>query len=184
MSENENPQVDDASEVEPVEPDSPETSDVEEFDALRAKAKISKVNAEAARLRQRLKELEPLAQKARELEDASKSESERLASDRDNYKTRAERAEVQLRKLTTAWEAAPEGATPAQINAVAKRLAGETDEELLADAEELYQLLGATQKRVSVPSRPAEQLRAGSNPEVPLEETNPRKLADLIRRGR
>ncbi|MET9950160.1 hypothetical protein ABZ135_01245 [Streptomyces sp. NPDC006339] len=56
-----------------------EGSDEELFDADRAKRAISKKNAENKSLRDRLKELEPLARKAKELEDAQKSEQERLA---------------------------------------------------------------------------------------------------------
>jgi hypothetical protein len=52
----------------------------EPFNEVRAKAKIHKANTEAANLRRRLKELEPLAAKAKELEDAQKTEAERLQS--------------------------------------------------------------------------------------------------------
>jgi hypothetical protein len=48
------------------------------FDRKQAEAKIRKANSEAANLRKRLKELEPLARKAKEFEDAQKSETERL----------------------------------------------------------------------------------------------------------
>jgi hypothetical protein len=48
------------------------------FDRKLAEAKIRKANSEAANLRKRLKELEPLARKAKEFEDAKKSEAERL----------------------------------------------------------------------------------------------------------
>ncbi|MFE0353588.1 hypothetical protein ACFW2I_08850 [Streptomyces nigra] len=53
-------------------------SEEEPFDRARADEKIRKANSEAKNLRERVKELEPLAQKARELEDAQKSEQERL----------------------------------------------------------------------------------------------------------
>ncbi|MGW7617422.1 hypothetical protein ACWGLG_16450 [Streptomyces antimycoticus] len=48
------------------------------FDRKQAEAKIRKANNEAANLRKRLKELEPLARKAKEFEDAQKTETERL----------------------------------------------------------------------------------------------------------
>jgi hypothetical protein len=48
------------------------------FDAKRAEAKIRKANSEAANLRKRLKELEPLAQEAQKVRDANKTETERL----------------------------------------------------------------------------------------------------------
>lgn len=50
----------------------------EPFDAARAQAKIRKANQEAANLRKRLKDLEPLAAKAKEIEDAQKTEVQRL----------------------------------------------------------------------------------------------------------
>ncbi|MGW7688820.1 hypothetical protein ACWGMA_07990 [Streptomyces asiaticus] len=55
-------------------------TEVEEkpFDRRQAEAKIRKANQEAKNLRQRLKELEPLARKAKEFEDAQKTETERL----------------------------------------------------------------------------------------------------------
>lgn len=48
------------------------------FDAKRAEAKIRKANNEAANLRKRLKELEPLANEAQQLRDANKTETEKL----------------------------------------------------------------------------------------------------------
>lgn len=48
------------------------------FDAKRAQEKIRKANQEAAGLRKRLKELEPLAKRAQEAEDAQKTEVQRL----------------------------------------------------------------------------------------------------------
>lgn len=55
-----------------------EVAEEEPFDRARAEAKIKKANSEAKALRDRLKALEPLAQKAKELEDAQKSDQERL----------------------------------------------------------------------------------------------------------
>ncbi|MFE6355866.1 hypothetical protein ACFVOO_23795 [Streptomyces rochei] len=95
----ENEQVEQV-ETEPQEPESaPEAEGVEEepFDRARAEAKIRKANSEAKSLRERLKELEPLAQKAKELEDAQKSEQERLA---EQLKAAEERiASVQQRAV-------------------------------------------------------------------------------------
>lgn len=183
MSDPSTPDVDEPEVDSPEEP-KPEADKAEDaFDADRAKAKIAKANQEAANLRKRLKELEPLALKAKELEDANKSETEKLSEDRDTHKGRADKAEASLRKLTAAFDAAPEGATPAQIRQVAKRLTGDTDEELQADAEELFELVGARGKP-KVPVKPTEALRGGGDPDEAPEETDPRKLAELIsRRG-
>lgn len=177
MSDPITPDVDD---VDDSPEETPEVDKAEDtFDADRAKAKITKANQEAANLRKRLKELEPLALKAKELEDANKSETEKLSEDRDGHKGRADKAEASLRKLTAAFDAAPDGASPAQIRQVAKRLTGDTDDELQADAEELFELVGAKGKP-KVPVKPTEALKGGGDPDESPEETDPRKLAALI----
>lgn len=56
----------------------PEGKQADAFDAKRAQEKIRKANQEAAGLRKRLKELEPLAKRAQEAEDAQKTEVQRL----------------------------------------------------------------------------------------------------------
>ena len=75
-------------------------SDEEPFDAARAQAKIRKVNQEAASLRKRLKELEPLAAKAKQIEDAERTEVERLQS----RLTEREQEIARLRKRTVKSE--------------------------------------------------------------------------------
>lgn len=82
-------------ETEPQEPaPAPEAvgADEEPFDADRARKAINKKNAENKSLRDRLKELEPLAQKAQELEDAQKSETERLGEQLSAAQERAAKA--------------------------------------------------------------------------------------------
>ncbi len=187
MSENDQPEVDE-SEVEspedddtPDEPEGKSKTDEPELDE-RAKAKIAKANREAKNLRDRLKQLEPLAAKAKELEDANKSEIEKLAEDRDGHKSRADKAETEFLKLKVALEHAPDGASLAHIRAVAKRLSGASEDELAEDAAELYELVGANKSRVQ--RKPTEKMRGGDDPDEPVEETDPRKLAALISKGR
>lgn len=69
-----------------------EVTEEEPFDRKRAEAKIAKANSEAKNLRERLKALEPLAQRARELEDANKSETERLNEQLTSAQERAAKA--------------------------------------------------------------------------------------------
>ncbi|MET7924729.1 hypothetical protein ABZT43_12185 [Streptomyces sp. NPDC005349] len=78
MPENEETEQVETEPQEPAPAPEAEGSEEEPFDAERAKKAINKKNAEAKALRDRLKELEPLARKAKELEDAQKSEQERL----------------------------------------------------------------------------------------------------------
>lgn len=72
----------------------PEADGTEEepFDRTRAEAKIRKANSEAKSLRERLKLLEPLAAKAQELEDAQKSETERLTDQLAAQREKADKA--------------------------------------------------------------------------------------------
>lgn len=69
-------------------------ADEEPFDRARAEAKIKKANSEARSLRDRVKLLEPLAAKAQALEDAQKTEAERL---NDQLAAQRERAEKAIR---------------------------------------------------------------------------------------
>jgi chromosome segregation ATPase len=121
--------------LEAVEAEQPEP-----FDPERAAAKIKKANDEARSLRQRLKELEPLAQEAERKREADKTEAERTAQHVAALEARAQEAEARAARLEVAAE---KGLTPAQ----AKRLVGTTREELEADADELL----ATFKPVEPP---------------------------------
>ena len=92
-----------------------------------------------------------------------------------------------MKRLQTAFDRAPDGATIVQIKAVAKRLAGDTDEEMADDADELFALLapksnGEKDKPKPPPGKPKVNLRGGGDPEDEPEELDPRKLADIIGR--
>lgn len=131
--------------------------------------------------RQNEKTAKTTAERLREYENQNKSEAERLQEDRDSHKSRAEKAEQSLRKREVAEEFAPEHATVAQIRAVAKRLTGDDDDALEADAKELFDLLAPAKSRTT--ARPQERLRGGGDPDEPVEETDPRKLAARIPRS-
>lgn len=120
--------------------------------------------------------------------DRDKTDTERLTEAAEEAKTRAAKAEVNHRKLMTAMDRAPDGATLTQIKAVAKRLTGDTEEEMEADADDLYALLAPkpsdedTDKTKAPAGKPKERLRGGGDPDDEPEEMDPRKLADLIGR--
>lgn len=157
------------------QPDEPATDSTDWRAEAEKWKRLSRQNEKAAKER---------ADKLREYEDANKSESQRLQEERDSHKTRAERAEQQLRRREIAESRAPEHATLAQIKAVAKRLAGESDDDLEADADELFALLApAPAEPKKVAQRPKERLRGGGDPDEAPEENDPRKLAEAIRRG-
>lgn len=148
--------------------DAGDEGDDDELDLDRAKAKIAKVNQEAASLRKRLKEAEPLAQKALEAEEAAKDE-----------KT----------KLTEAKEAAAQEAAEAKTEAIRLRMLlkyglEEDDLDLLGTGDE--EAIEARAKRLQERSKgqepnngrvPRERLRPGAVPSSEPEETDPRKLA-------
>jgi hypothetical protein len=132
------------------------------------------------------KSFKDTAAKLQKYEDANKSESQRLQEERDLGLSRAEKAEAALKRREIAESRAPEHATPAHIRAVAKRLAGESDEDLESDADELFELIAPGPKAAPkvAGSRPKERLKGGSEPDEQPEVTDPRKLAGLIPRRR
>lgn len=147
------------------------------FDQKRAEDKIAKTNSEAANLRKRLKELEPLAKKAQELEDAQKSESEKSTEARTKAEKAAADATQEAARLRVALN---KGLSEVQ----AKRLIGETQEELEADADELLESFkskdGSTGKEPPEGKKsetPKGGERTGATGDTDGEETDPRKLA-------
>lgn len=135
------------------------------------------------------KELADARAKLKEIEDKDKTETQRLQEARDELNKRATASEERLRAFQVAMDRAPEHATLAQVRAVAKRVRGETDEDLEEDADELFGLLAPAppekpERKTPVAGRPRERsTRGGADPDDEPEETDPRKLAALIRRG-
>lgn len=121
-------------------------------------------------------------------EDANKSESQRLQEERDQHLSRADKAEAALKRREIAEVIAPAHATLTQIKAVAKRMAGDSAEDLEADARELFELLAPEPEEKPAPkttARPKEKLRGGSAPDdEDIQPSDPRKLAALIPRRR
>ncbi|WP_432111372.1 hypothetical protein [Streptomyces sp. YPW6] len=129
----------------------------------------------------RLKELEPIAAKAKQLEDAKKSEAEKLTEKLSAAETRAQAAEDRAMRLEVA---AKKGLTQAQ----AKRLVGTTPEELEADADELLASFGGANenpggaKKPAGSKKPVEQLRPGGLPNPP-EPTAAEQIAAAEKAG-
>jgi hypothetical protein len=137
------------------------------------------------------KELAAVKAKLKEFEDQGKSETQRLQEAHESAAARAAKAEERHRALTVALDRAPEHATLAMVRAVAKRVRGETDEDLEADADELFEMFAPAPPKDDkksdkadrkVAGRPRERLRGGGDPDDEPEEDDPRKLAQLIRR--
>ena len=176
---------------EPIEdaPEAPETEagrepEEEPFDAERAKAKIHKANSEAANLRRKLKELEPLAAKARELEDANKTELEKLTERVTAAEREAGETGLSAMRLEVALDKAPDGVSLAQIRKLAKRLSGSTREDLEADAEELFGDLVPASGGKPPTQRPKEALKGGADPETEPEKDPADLAAAVLKRRR
>jgi membrane protein involved in colicin uptake len=147
-----------------------EVAEEEPFDRARAEAKIKKANSEAENLRKRLKELQPLAAKAKELEDAQKSEQERLTEQLTAAEERAAKAvrtavASKVEALASSDFADPEDA------AGALDLADYVDEDGAIDTDAIKADLAALLKRKphwgkpvdNGPRRPAPDRTQGSS---------------------
>lgn len=138
----------------------------ETFDA----AYVEKLRKEAAKYRTQVKELEPLAQRARELEDGAKTETEKLTEKTRVLEERARMAELDAIRLRVALR---HGLTESQ----SRRLAGATEEELDEDALAYLEEVGVKADEEeeepvaepTVPERsPHERLRPGRKGTDPL----------------
>lgn len=101
-----------------------------------------------------LKDMKSKADEWDKLQEASKTELERISGERDQHKTAAEAAKLEAAKLRALMRA---GAKPDKIDGLLKRVVGTTQEEIDADVQELADLGFLTPK-------PPEKTGAGSNP--------------------
>lgn len=138
----------------------------------------------------KVRDLEPLAKRAKDLEDAGKSDMERLTSESQGHLSRADKAEGELMRLRVALR---KGLTETQ----AKRLVGVTEDELESDADDLMASFKPAEpdkkddddeepgRPDNSRRRPQERLRPGAVPDAGTEpeETDPRKLAALVPRN-
>ena len=147
---------------------------------------LQKLQSELSKWRSLARKHEKQAKDAsgrlKKYEDEGKSETQRLQEAAEESRTRAAKAESALRRREIAEERAPEHATLAQIKAVAKRLSGDSDEDMADDADELFALLAPEPPKARTPQRPKERLRGGGEPDEEPEENDARKLADAIRK--
>ncbi|MEZ5380156.1 MAG: hypothetical protein R2754_00015 [Microthrixaceae bacterium] len=137
-----------------------------------AKAKIAKVNREAAQLRKRAKAAED---RLAEIEEADKSEAQKLADRAAAAEKAAAEAQAKADRLEIAAE---KGLTPQQ----AARLQGATREDLEADADELLELFKSSTgeddgKPSGAPRQKPRELQGGNDPES--EGSGNESLADI-----
>jgi len=128
-----------------------------------AREKLSKVQREAQNLRTRLHEVEPLAAKAREFEEAQKTEIQRAT----------ERAAALEAQLATTQLEAERNALAAQHSIPPthfKFIVGNTAEERAESAKGVAEMLGAAAAPHVVPppsNRPTQALQPGAAPPAP-----------------
>lgn len=141
-----------------------------------ALAALAQARKDAAKYRRQVRDLEPLAHKAKELEDAGKSEIQKAAEKATAAEQRAQAAELNALRLEVAFD---KGLTPAQ----ARRLLGATRDELEKDADDLLSSFAPAGKTPPT-KRPRENLKSGngSDPDEGLDVLDPEKLAALVPR--
>lgn len=139
-------------------PDPSKPPEGQDVDALPewARTAIGKANSEAARYRTQVRDLEPLVQKARDADEASKTEVQRAADKTTAAERRAENAEKDLLRLKVG---VAKGLNADQL----EFLTGDTEDELGQRADKLL-ALSAASRPSPLTNRPGEQLRAGSDP--------------------
>lgn len=151
-----------------TEPD--HKAEAEKWKALARKHEAqSKANAEAVK-------------KLKEYEDRDKSDTDRANDRAADAERRATTAEKAALRLDVALEKAPDGMSIAQVRKLAKRLSGDTREELEADAAELFAEFAPNGEKPDARRRPQERLRSGTTSTSDAEETNPEKLAAKVPR--
>ena len=126
--------------------------------------------AEARKWEARAKENKDAASKLKELEDAQKTEQERLTEKLNATETRAKEAELKAARLEVATE---KGLPKTSV----KFLTGTTPEELEASADELLELIKPKQDE---PSGGKPKPRLEDDTPSDDEDMNPSELADSI----
>ena len=137
----------------PPEGDAPqEPGDGEKFDPDKALEKIRKLNSEASNLRKRAKE------------------AEEKAAGADEKDTRIKALEAENLRIRV-------GAKHGLPDELIDRLRGDTEEEILADAEKLLAVVSTKRPPTA---KPAERLRGGTAPTTEAEETDVSKLGERM----
>jgi hypothetical protein len=122
-----------------------------------ARAEIEKLRRENAGWRTQVRDLKPLAEKAKEQDEASKSEIQKALDRATEAERKAQETTLEAARLRAA---SAHGLTEAQ----ADRLKGSTPEELLADAKAYAAELGANGRK---PADLKQGARGSSTPDDP-----------------
>jgi hypothetical protein len=123
------------------------------FDPSKALEKIRKLNSEAANLRKRVKD------------------AEGKAAGTDEKETRIKALEAENLRIRI-------GARHGLPDTLIDRLKGDTEDEILADAEKLLELVSSSKRPPT--AKPAERLRGGGDPTTEPEETDISKIGERM----
>ena len=145
----------------------------DQFDAAKAWTLVQNLRGDLERKSARIAELTPFEQKAREAEEASKSEVQRASEALSAAERRASEAEARLLRAEVATE---KGLTAKQ----AARLVGTTRDELLADADDFLASLPAPPTAAPAGRTPVEALRPGALPN-PAPASLDEQIAELMK---
>jgi len=146
-------------------PQTPVTPPVQDESTLPewARASLTKANQEAAKYRTQLNELKPKADQFTALEEASKTEAQRLAE----ATATAQREALEARAESVRYKVAATHGIPADHFDL---LGSGTEEEITARAQKISALIAAQAAAQTPPpngapiTRPLEQLRPGATP--------------------
>lgn len=130
-------------------PDKPAAAERSDDDVEKLKAALKKANKEAEQHRLKLKELE----------DRDKSDTEKLSEANRTLEERARKAEIDACRMRVGLR---KGLTEAQV----RRLIGDTEEELEADAADLLDSFKTAEPAAPAGARPKERLRPGAVPDA------------------
>lgn len=144
----------------------------EEFDPEKAWTLIENLRKEVGTIKA---DRDHLKAKAQEIEDAKLGEKERAEKTATEATQRAAKAEADAARLRVALK---KGLTETQ----AKRLVGESEEDLEKDADELLESF-KKEEDDDAPRRPRERLRPGAAPGAEPEKSDPASLAAEVPRG-
>lgn len=148
---------------------------------------LEKVRREAASWRVKYRDAEPLVQKAKELEDAQKTEAQKLAEQLAEARKNGETAASQLARVNAAIKARLFDANGDLDMDLVDRLRGSTAEELEEDAKKLGERFARPASTTSAPSpgaRPRPRLdSARPNPGASDDEKDPKKIAAQALKG-
>lgn len=161
MSDTEETETTEGTEAEDA-PEAPEEAR-KDLSADDLRKELEKARREAASYRVKLREAEPLVAKAKELEEANKTEAQKLADAHKSAEERATVAEARLARLDACLKAGLDVK-------FANRLQGSTPEELEADAKEFAAV-------VTVPAASGTTPDPGRRPRARLDSARPNASA-------